>query len=306
MGKVLVTGGAGFIGAHLVARLVEQGDEVVVFDNLRRGRVDRVESILQRSGGRLVVDDIRRFEALAEVMHGCETVFHLAAQSNVMGAVTDPDYSLTTNVLGTFNVLRAASEARVPRVVFTSSREVYGDPPSLPVAEDQPFHPKNAYGASKVAGEAYCQTMARGGLHVEVVRLANVYGPGDSDRVIPLWLTAAAQGRDLVVYGGEQVIDFLWVGKAVDALLFAATHDLPGPVNIGCGVGTRILGLAERVLRATGTDSKISRAAARDVEVAKFVADVSVMRSLGLEPDADPLGHLEELVPFYTTGGHKQ
>ncbi|MGH7438508.1 MAG: SDR family NAD(P)-dependent oxidoreductase [Polyangiaceae bacterium] len=303
MSKVLVTGGAGFIGAHLVARLVDEGDEVVVFDNLRRGRTERIERILQRGGGRIVVGDVRRFDALAEVMRDCETVFHLAAQSNVMGAVTDPDYSVTTNVLGTFNVLRAAAEASVPRVVFASSREVYGDPRHLPVSEGQPLLAKNAYGASKVAGEAYCRAMARDGLRVEVVRLANVYGPGDSDRVIPLWLAAAQQARDLVVYGGEQVIDFLWVGKAVDALLFAARHGLPGPVNIGCGVGTRILDLADRVLRATRANSKVSRAPQREVEVAKLVADVSQMRSLGLAPDADPLGHLEEIVPFYATGG---
>jgi UDP-glucose 4-epimerase len=307
MPKVLVTGGAGFIGAHLVARLVARGDEVIVFDNMKRGRREKVDELLRDSRGRLVEDDIRRFDALAGAVRGCDVVFHLAAQSNVMGAVTDPDYSITTNVLGTFNVLRSAAEARVPRVVFTSSREVYGDPQTLPVAEDQPLLAKNSYGASKVAGEAYCRTFAAThGLHVDVVRLTNVYGPGDRDRVIPLWLTAAQEGRDLVVYGGKQVIDFLWVGTAVDALLLAAARGLPGPVNIGSGVATNIVDLAERVLRVTGATSRIVRTAAREPEVAKFVANTERMRSLGLVPETDPLGHLGELVPMYPplwTGG---
>ncbi len=237
MAKVLVTGGAGFIGLHLVARLVERGDEVIVLDNMKRGRRESVHELLNGGRGRLLEDDIRRFDALTAAVHGCAVVFHLAAQSNVMGAVTDPDYSITTNVLGTFNVLRSAAEAHVPRVVFTSSREVYGDPDTLPVAEDGPLLAKNPYGASKVAGEAYCRTFAAThGLHVDGVRFANVYGAGDSDRVIPLWLTAAQEGRDLVVYGGEQVIDFLWVGTAVEALLLAADRGLPGPVNIGVGL----------------------------------------------------------------------
>jgi UDP-glucose 4-epimerase len=296
MAKVLVTGGAGFIGAHLVARLVQRGDEVVVLDNLKRGKRSKLQEDLRGGHVRLVEDDIRRFDALAVAVRGCETIYHLAAQSNVMGALHDPEYSITTNGLGTFNVLRSAAEARVERVVFTSSREVYGDPKTLPAGEDQPLLAKNDYGASKVAGEAYCRTFAATrGLRVEVVRFTNVYGPGDSDRVIPLWLTAAQEGRALTVYGGAQVIDFLWVGTAVDALVLAADQGLPGPINIGSGVGTEILQLAQRMLRVTGSKSKIVRTNAREIEVTKFVADTRRMRALGLIPEGDPLEHLAEM-----------
>jgi UDP-glucose 4-epimerase len=300
MPKAVVTGGAGFIGGHLVDRLVERGDEVVVFDSMKRGRRDKLDPHVRGGRVRLVEDDIRRFDAVAAAVSGCDVVYHLAAQSNVMGAVTDPDYSVTTNVLGTFNVLRAAAQASVPRVVFTSSREVYGEPRTLPASEAYPLLAKNPYGASKVAGEAYCRTfVATHGLRVDIVRFTNVYGPGDSNRVIPLWLAAAQEGRDLEVYGGQQEIDFLWVGTAVDSLLFAAEHGLPGPVNIGCGVGTRILDLAERVLAATGSKSAVARKPAREIEVAKFVADTTLMRSLGLAPEADPLQHLAEIAPDY-------
>lgn len=301
MAKVLVTGGAGFIGGHLVARLLARGDEVVVLDNLRRGRREAIEALLVGGGGRFVEDDIRHTDAVESAVRGCDVVFHLAAQSNVMGAVTDPSYSVTTNVLGTFNVLRSAAEAHVPRVVFASSREVYGEPRALPVTEDEPLLAKNPYGASKVAGEAYCRAFATThGLRVEVVRLANVYGAGDRDRVIPLWLTAAQEGRDLLVYGGDQVIDFLWIGTAVDALLLAADRGLPGPVNIASGVATRLVDLAERVVAMTGAASKIVRTPARELEVARFVADTTRMRATGLVPEADPLFHLAELAPAYT------
>jgi UDP-glucose 4-epimerase len=303
MAKILVTGGAGFIGAHLVARLVTDGHDVVALDNMKRGSKDKLAEFIQQGHVEIAVGDIRNFDVLAKVVRGCETVYHLAAQSNVMGAMDDPDYSITTNVLGTFNVLRSAGEAGVRRVVFTSSREVYGEPKTLPVDEERPLLAKNPYGASKSAGEAYCRTFANTHrLSVEVVRLANVYGPGDSGRVIPLWFGAAHEGRDLQVYGGEQVIDFLWVGTAVESLVFAAEKGLPGPVNIGSGVGTSILDLGRRILDVTGSKSKIVRTAPREIEVAKFVADTRLMRSLGLTPDADPLGHLAEIASSYQPG----
>ena len=303
MTTALVTGGAGFIGAELVSRLAAEGTAVTVLDNFKRARRDRLSELSRGGRVTIVEGDIRRFDTLAEVMRGVDVVYHLAAQSNVMGAVTDPDYSITTNVMGTFNVLRSAAEAKVKRVVFTSSREVYGEAQRLPVGEGHPWLAKNPYGASKVAGEAYCRTFANThGLAVEVVRLANVYGPGDSGRVIPLWISAARAGRDIQVYGGEQVIDFLWVGTAVEALLFAAKNGLPGPVNIGSGVGTKIMDLASRVLEVTSGQSRVVRTPAREIEVAKFVADVTLMRSLGMTPEADPLQHLAELVPGYPPG----
>jgi UDP-glucose 4-epimerase len=286
-----------------VRRLAEQGNDVIALDNSKRSTPASLAEPMRGGRVRFVAGDIRRFDELPELVRGSDVVYHLAAQSNVMGAVDDPDYSITTNVLGTFNVLRAAAEARVPRVVFTSSREVYGDPTSMPVDEDQPLLAKNPYGASKVSGEAYCRTFAAShGLKVEVVRLANVYGPGDSGRVIPLWLAAAQEGKDLSVYGGEQVIDFLWVGTAVEALLYAGNNGLPGPINIGSGVGTKIMDLAQRILDVTRGASRIVRTAPREIEVAKFIADTRRMRALGLRPEEDPTGHLAELVAAYPPG----
>src|SRR5207245_6973446 len=150
---------------------------------------------------------------------GPNVVCQLAAQSNVMGAVYDADYAFGSNVTGTFNVLRAAASAGVKRVVFTSSREVYGDPRQLPVRESCPIRPKNGYGASKAAGEVYCRAAANDGLETVILRVTNVYGTRDRDRVVPLFARSAGSGSPLTLYGGKQVLDFVWIDTVVDALV---------------------------------------------------------------------------------------
>lgn len=295
--RVLVTGGAGFLGSHLVEALVWRGDEVVVIDNFRRGRPENVSSVRHEIA--LVEGDIRDEDSLRDCMDEIDTVFHLAAQSNVMGALDDLDYSISTNVSGTFNVVQAALDTGVRRVVFASSREVYGDPADLPVSEDAPLVPKNQYGAGKVAGEVYCETWQSSfGLECQVLRFANLFGPRDYDRVIPLWLERAAIGEELLLYGGEQVLDFLWVGQAVEALLAAADCDLTGPINVGSGRGVHLKDLAGRVIGEVGSASKVTLLPARDVEVTRFVANTARMqRVLGVFPEADPLHHLSEIAP---------
>ncbi len=293
MTKALITGGAGFIGSHLVTRLAEFGYDIVVLDNLKRGTVDAIARHLRSGAATFIEGDIRDRATIMSAAEGCDLIFHLAAQSNVMGALDDPDYSFTTNAFGTYNVLTCAVELGVARVVFTSSREVYGEPQYTPVDEEHPLGAKNPYGASKVAGEAYCRTFANcHDIDVAIVRLANVYGHGDSGRVIPLWLSEAIGGHDLRVYGGNQVLDFVWIDTVVTALVHAAEHGLAAPTNIGSGVGTSILELGQRIIEIAASNGNLNREPARGAEVTCFVADVSRMRSLGLEPDADPLGHL--------------
>jgi len=291
--KILVTGGAGFIGAHLVAAALATGDEVVALDNMRRG----VRAKLSDEA-RLVEGDIRDRDTVALAMRGVQRVYHLAAQSNVLGAVTDTDYSFTSNVVGTYNVLVAARDAGVERVIFTSSREVYGEVEQLPVAEDRPMDPKNAYGASKVAGEVYCRTFQNTyGLDVSVLRLANVYGSGDRDRVIPIWLDRARRGEGLEIYGGAQVLDLVTVALVVAALRRAAEVSLGGRVvNVGSGVGTPLRDLANRIARLPSREVGLRVLPARSIEVTRFIADVARMRDLlDLAPPADPLEGLAAL-----------
>lgn len=301
-GKVLVTGGAGFIGSHLVERLLRDGaDQVVVVDNLYRdrGRLENLQSLISHPRLEFYEADIRDPDALADAMQDVGVVYHLAAQSNVMGSVSDVDYCFSTNVVGTYNVLRAASRHGVRRVIFSSSREVYGEPIGLPVDEGDPLLPVNSYGASKLAGEAYCRAFRHVfGLQTIVLRLANVYGPRDTGRIIPLWIEQAAAGEMLPVYGGKQLIDFVWIDDTVEALIRAAKIDgaLP-PINIASGTGTKIVDLARRIARLTGGHGQLKVLPARPVEVTRFVASVDRMREiLGIEPPLDPLCHLSSLV----------
>ncbi len=295
--RVLVTGGAGFLGSHLVDALVARGDDVRVLDNLRRGSLQHIESHVDAGKLTFIRGDVRDESEVWRAARDAEVVYHLAAQSNVMGALEDVDYSFGTNVIGTFNTLKAAAAAGSRRLVFASSREVYGDSESLPVPESAALLAKNPYGASKVAGEAYCRVWQQvKGLDCLALRFANLYGPRDRDRVIPLWLSQARRGEDLVLFGGQQVLDFFWVGHAVRALIAAADSPNEGPINVGSGQGVALPNLAERVVKLTGSRSAVRRCPAREVEVVRFVADVGKMRRLlGVDPPPDPLDSLPSL-----------
>ncbi len=301
--KIVITGGAGFIGSHLVDRLAHAGAaEIVAIDNMHRGRHAHLAHHAENPAVRLVEADIRDADLMRDLCAGADVIYHLAAQSNVMGAVSDLSYSFATNVAGTVNILEAARAGGVRRVIFSSSREVYGEVDRLPVAEDAPLNAKNAYGASKAAGELYARVFLNTyGVETAVLRLANVYGPRDRDRVIPLWLDAASQGQEMIVYGGQQLIDFVYVDQVVEAMLRAASADIIGqPINVGSGQGTPLLQLAERVMALPGASSRLDLRPARSVEVARFTAEIGLMRArLELEPPADPLFALESLWASY-------
>lgn len=295
--NILVTGGAGFVGSHLVKWLVrERAGSVTVLDNFHRGKAENLADCIDEI--RLVRADIRNPSALREALGGTELVFHLAAQSSVLGAEADADYTFGTNVSATYDLLRAAGASGVRRVVFTSSREVYGDPVSVPVPETAALKPKNLYGASKVAGEAYCSVFGSGGLETAVLRLANVYGSGDIDRVIPLFVQRAIEGQPLILYGGEQVLDFVWIDAVVEALWKVGFGELiREPLNIGSGQGVTISELSGRILDLTGGRSRLETASARQTEVTRFVADVRrAQHLLGLDRPIDPLFRLPEVI----------
>jgi len=300
MSVVLVTGGAGFIGSHLIDFLAQDpAMEIVVLDNLHRGRRAHLEELLARERVRLVKADVRDAAAVDRWVSASDLVFHLAAQSNVVGSMQDTRYCFESNVVGTFNLLDACTRGGVRRVVFTSSREVYGEATALPVPEDAPLRPKNAYGVSKLAGESYCTLFAREhGLDVRVLRLANVYGPRDFGRVIPIFVENALRGEPLVIYGGGQVIDFVSVADVVAALAEAGLREepLPGAVNVGSGAGTTLQELAERVLAETGSASEVRVVPARSYEVERFTADLARFQATFQRKTNPPLHGLSEVV----------
>jgi nucleoside-diphosphate-sugar epimerase len=288
--RVAVTGGAGFIGHHVVSVLVARGHSVVVLDNLRRGSFERPG--LDRA--MLIDGDIRDETACRSAFAGADAVVHLAAQANVMGSQADADYAFTTNVAGTWAVARAAAAAGARHLIFASSREVYGEPETFPVAESAPLRAKNLYGATKVSGEAILGALPGGMPNVSILRLANVVGTGDCDRVVPRWVAAARCGRPLVLYGGEQVLDFVPVATVVEAVLRLLELGPTGaPINVGSGRPTTLRELATRVLADVRADAGIEIRPPRAIEVTRFVADTTRLKNvLGVSSPEDPLAGL--------------
>jgi len=286
--NILLTGGAGFIGSHLTANLIRRGHQVRVLDNLRRGSFEREHL----RGAELIEGDIRSLDVCLAAASGCEAIIHLAAQSNVIGSQADPEYTMHTNVTGTWNIGRAAAEAGVKHLIFASSREVYGEPAALPVPETAPIAPRNLYGASKAAGELLLETIPGGRFHLSVLRLANVIGPGDSNRVIPLFLRAATTGEPLVLFGGNQQIDFVPVEFVVEMFTRVVEGErVDGPVNIGSGTTTLLPDLARHIVQLANSSSEVAICPPRGPEVGRFRADTSKMTSVfGVSAPANPLG----------------
>jgi UDP-glucose 4-epimerase len=280
MSCVFVTGGAGFIGSHLVNRLTTDKHDVVIYDNLLRRRSPT--SLQQNGNVHFVLGDLRDYCHLREAIANSEIVFHLGAQSNVICATNDLDYCISTNIFGTYNLLKASKEAGVKRIVFTSSREVYGEVEQLPVNEDTPLKCKNLYGYSKVAGENFCHLFSDlYNLPVVILRLSNVYGPGDTGRVIPIFIERACSGAPLVVYGGKQIIDFVWIDQVVEALMKAMLFPLIRiPINIGSGRGIPILDLAHSIIDLTHSSSYIELSPERKNETKTYIADITRMKEI--------------------------
>ena len=247
--RALVTGGAGFIGSNLVDALVERGDEVTVVDDLSTGKRENLDGALSR-GARLVEADIRDADALRAAFAAAqpEVVFHLAAQIDVRRSVADPAFDAEINVGGTINVLAAAQEAGVPRVVNTSSGgAIYGEGQVLPAPETHPVAPEAPYGLSKFCAEQYCEIYERmHGLSTASVRYGNVYGPrqdplGEAG-VIAIFCGKLLDGGQPTVFGdGLQTRDYVYVGDVVEANLAAAASQATGPFNIGTGVPSSVL-----------------------------------------------------------------
>ena len=298
--KIFITGAAGFIGSHLVTRLVREGFELIAHDNLYRGKTESLQKHITLGKIDFWEGDIRSYDQVRRLMEECETVFHLAAQSNVIGAEENMDYSFETNVIGSYNVLKAAMANGVKRLIFISSREVYGEAERLPVTENHPLKAKNTYGVSKIAGEKYVSLFGKSGeMETVILRLANVYGPGDRDRVIPIFINNLLHNEPIRIFGGKQLIDFVSVEIVVEALVQSMKTDkaINNPVNIGSGKGTNLYDLAERIMELFGKKSEIITLPGRNAEVEKYTADITEMKKIfDINIPDDPLYYLEKLM----------
>jgi|SoiMethySBSTD1v2_1073268.scaffolds.fasta_scaffold125263_3 UDP-glucose 4-epimerase len=293
--RVLVSGGGGFIGSNLVERLVRDGRRVRVLDNFATGHRDNLADVLDEI--ELLEGDIQSYERVHNAVRGCEVVFHQAALPSVPRSIQDPLTSNASNVIGTLNVLLAARDEGVRRVVFASSSSVYGANPELPKREEMATIPIAPYAVSKLAAEGYCRAFFNVyGLETVALRYFNVFGARQDPlsqyaAVIPRFVVSILNGARPVIYGdGEQSRDFTYIDNAVDANLLAArAEDVGGETfNIACGERITLNRLVTELRAVSSAEFDPVYAEARPGDVRHSLADIShAGEKLGYEPNID-------------------
>jgi UDP-glucose 4-epimerase len=292
--RVLVTGGAGFIGSHLVKRLVRDGENVTVLDNLSTGRRENLDHLPDGDSLRFVNGDIRDRETVRGSVRGVDRVVHLAAIASVPYSVRNPAETHDVNVAGTLNVLEASAEHNVGKLVYASSCAVYGEPRFIPVTEDHQFSATSPYAESKIEAEAYCQ-LFRKTRHLQVVclRAFNVYGANqynsDYGGVITQFMERLKKRQVPIIYGdGEQSRDFIYVEDVVEAIvrILRNPKGTDGTYNLGSGKATTINQIARILQRfICDGDFKPIYAPARVGDIRHSQADIAkARRELGFEP----------------------
>lgn len=288
MARYLVTGGAGFIGSHLVERLLADGHRVRVLDDFSTGTETNLDAVRPAGADRLEVvrGSVADFAVTREAVDGCDGVFHEAALGSVPRSVEFPVDSHAANATGTLHVLTACRDAGVKRYVFAGSSSVYGALAELPKREDHPVAPISPYGVTKLVGEEYARVFRElYGLEAVVLRYYNVFGPrqnpeGQYAAVIPLFISAVLAGESPVVHGdGEQSRDFTYVSNVVDANLIAMESPWEtvsaGLFNVAAGGRISLNTLLERLAALNGTEVRATHVASRPGDIKHSQADVS-------------------------------
>ena len=300
---VFFTGGAGFIGMHVVPMLLEKGYKVRIYDNMFRGDRDRVAELVAGGNVELIDHDVRYGGAVLAAMKGCTKVIHAAALS-INKSQADPDESMDVNLIGSQNVFSAAAELGIDRVVFCSTASVYGDPEKLSMHEDDRLNPLTPYCISKRASEDLLDFYhRRAGLSWIALRFFNVYGPGQKTEayytsVINHFVKRIHNGEPPVIDGrGEQSMDFIHVHDIARAIVLALESEKDNvPVNVGTGIDTSIADLAKILIEASGADVE-PIFNPRDVLVSRRAADITRAREvIGFEPTISVRDGMTDLI----------
>ncbi len=286
----LVTGGAGFIGSHLVKELVRQGQHVTVLDNLSGGKLENLDSV--KDTITFIQGDICDFATVLQACKGANYVLHLAALISVAESMAKPQETAEVNVQGTVNVFEAARQCGVKRVVFSSSAAVYGTRPELPYKETTPIDCQSPYAWSKQAGAELCQLYTKAyGLEAVALRYFNVFGPGQNPNsayaaVIAKFMQLAAENKPLGIdWDGLQSRDFVSVKDVVQANLLAATKGVPGEIyNVASGRTYTLLELADTIEKVSGRKLERVSRPKRPGDVHESSADISKITALGYKP----------------------
>lgn len=294
----------GFIGSHLTEKLLED-NEVTVIDNESTGRMENIKHLLDHKNLTLIKGSIVDLN-LTEIFQGKDYVFHLAAIPSVPRSVKDPYSSNEANVTGTLNVLIAAKDAGIKKVIFSSSSSVYGDTPTLPKREDMPVNPMSPYAITKATGEMYCRVFQElYGLPTVCLRYFNVFGPRQDptsqySAVIPKFITAIANDKSPLIYGdGEQSRDFTFVKNVVDANILSCESDKTGVFNIACGRRITVNQLVDFINEILGKEIKSVYSDPRPGDIKHSLADISRAGGFGYNPKDEFKEELTEVIKWF-------
>jgi len=315
--KILITGGAGFIGCHLCEKYVSEGETVFCLDNFESGDLRNIYSLITYKNFKLIRGDIRDSNILEKIIARVDAIIHLAAQIHVERSIIEPMLTYEVNVLGTLNVLEVARKYDIEKIIHTSTSEVYGSARKLPMNEDHPLCAPHPYGASKIASDrmcyAYIQTY---GMNICIARPFNTFGPKQKDYgyggVISIFTKRVLEGWPPVIYGdGNQTRDYMYIKDLVRAydLILKNNKSLKQVINLGTGKQIKIIDLANKIIELCDTKGKIKpvHVAPRPAEVKQLAADYSKAKKLvGWEPTYTLEQGLKEFVEWYKSYKFKE
>lgn len=315
--KMLITGGAGFIGSHLCEKYVKAGHIVVCLDNFLSGDLMNIRHLLDFRNFKLIKGDIRDFALLEKIMPDVDVVFHLAAQIHVDRSYIEPQLTYEINVMGTQNILEAARMYDTKRVIYASTSEVYGSAQYAPIDERHPLNAPHPYGASKIAADRMCYSYIHTyGMDITILRLFNTFGSRQRDvgygGVISIFTRRVLSDVAPIIYGdGAQTRDYTYVEDATRAYDLILNHKEPitEPINFGSGRELTILDLANMIIELCGKKGKIepSHVKPRIAEVKRLIADATRAREvLGWKPKYDFKKGLKAFIEWYRSYGFEE
>jgi UDP-glucose 4-epimerase len=301
MSKILITGGAGFIGSHLAEELAHHGNNITIYDNLLTGRLDNLSEIPHT----FIQGDIRNLDLLVEALQDCDIVFHLAALTSVTESMANMDEYLAVNLMGTINVLKAAKANKVKKLILASSAAVYGDSDELPKVENMQLAPKSPYAITKIDGEYYCGLFNDFyGLPTVCARFFNVFGERQAEdspysAAIPIFISKVLRNETISIYGdGTQTRDLVYVKNVVRALILLMGQGT-GVYNIGSGQTIDINSLVHKIFQILNSHPAVRYIPERPGEIKHSYASIEKLTALGFQPDFSLEEGLTRTIGYY-------